>query len=358
MSDDLNSTNDQASHSNGGDEYQGHTSLEDFIRAGKQSLEDGGQESPKPSSKPVHKNNNNPISQENESHKIVAGLNEKSNQEQSNQPVQENQGEPQKQENAKQVDPNFKPNFEYSVLDQKKEIPEQLRSIIVDEESEKFVRDLMERSDGLPIVKEKYQQTKQVLDTRTNFLKEVIERRESGDLHGAAKMLNFSEDDIIQLAINIAELRKATPEQQEAYKNYQDSLERGRQANKIISNHEEAARVQVLNNFDSMLATDYSKYSKAIPNFKNKVIAFAKAHFAEHNEDLAPKEAIEAYVREVLTPLGQNQNSQQNGSGSVARDRMNMPRSKHLNSTGAAPISQPIADIDQLRSKFRAMPKD
>jgi hypothetical protein len=245
-------------------------------------------------------------------------------------------------------------------LNEEREIPEQLRSIIVDEESEKFVKDIMEKADGLPIVKEKYQQTREALETRNDFLKEIVERRDSGDLHGAAKMLKFSDDEILKLAINIAELRQATPEQQEAYQRYQESLEQGRQANKIISGHEMAQKHQVLNHFDQLLSTEYSRFSKAIPNFKQKVISFAKAHYNETGNDLSPSDALKNYV-DILKVSNEGFDSSINtaqNKGSSARDRMNMPRSPNLKSTGASPISKPITNMEEMRNKFRSMARD
>jgi hypothetical protein len=64
----------------------------------------------------------------------------------------------------------YKPNLKYVVAKEEKEIPEFLRSLIKDEASEKQVRDLIERADGLPHVKTRLQETTgELRETKQNF---------------------------------------------------------------------------------------------------------------------------------------------------------------------------------------------
>ncbi len=70
--------------------------------------------------------------------------------------------------------PAYKPNYKYKIGEESREIPEQLRTIMKDPTSEAFVRDLITKADGLPIIKQQNQEIKSAY----------------GDLHGKHSTLN------------------------------------------------------------------------------------------------------------------------------------------------------------------------
>jgi hypothetical protein len=120
--------------------------------------------------------------------------------------------------------PEYEPNFEFSVMDQKREIDDWARPLITDSDSEARVRDLYERAYGLDVVKQDrdtLRQHNQQLMQQVGSLGDRSALDESfkkhGDLGGFLKHHGWSEDQLIAHAIERVKLAEATPEERVAY---------------------------------------------------------------------------------------------------------------------------------------------
>lgn len=118
------------------------------------------------------------------------------------------------------AEPAYEPNYHYKVNGEEKEFPEWMRSQIVDEETEKQARDMMERADGLFHVKEhrdrltkeieeQYKPQMEILHTANNYLQQ-------GDLQGFFEYSGLKDEDIFQYALKRLEL-KEDPAREAAY---------------------------------------------------------------------------------------------------------------------------------------------
>lgn len=98
-------------------------------------------------------------------------------------------------------------DFTYKVQGEVKEFDERLKNIIKTKEDEAFVRDLLERADGIHHVKEhrdrlksEVNDLKAVLDETNYKIEKSRALAKGGDPLGAIKELGFTEDDIIKAA--------------------------------------------------------------------------------------------------------------------------------------------------------------
>ncbi len=111
--------------------------------------------------------------------------------------------------------PSFTPNFGYRVLKEEKEIPEEFRSLVKDEASEKKVRDLFERADGLEPVKAHRDQLQKEVEGFNKDWVPYIQKTEAaldaarkGDFRSFFEKVGLSDEQIFQYARERLELRK------------------------------------------------------------------------------------------------------------------------------------------------------
>lgn len=127
------------------------------------------------------------------------------------------------------VDPEdaYKPTFSYKVKGEEKEFDDRFKEIIKSKEDEEYVRDLYERADGLPHIKEhlnrlqtelgSYEKKYNEIDSQYNKVVENISIADkllaNGDPLGAMARMGLNKDQILAAAQALV----GTPEEQEAY---------------------------------------------------------------------------------------------------------------------------------------------
>ena len=74
-----------------------------------------------------------------------------------------------------QVVEAFKPNTKISVMDKEYEIPKEFHGLMKDKDTEKAVREIFEKAEGLPVVKQRYQEARQQLETTQGEYQKVRE---------------------------------------------------------------------------------------------------------------------------------------------------------------------------------------
>lgn len=111
--------------------------------------------------------------------------------------------------------PAYNPNFSYRVLKEEKEIPERFRALVTDETSEKEVRELFEKADGLEAVKSHRDQLQSNVE---QFQKEwvpyiqettaALEAARSGDFQTFFQKVGISNQQIFEYTKQQLELMK------------------------------------------------------------------------------------------------------------------------------------------------------
>jgi hypothetical protein len=117
--------------------------------------------------------------------------------------------------------PAYAPNYKYRGAEQDKEIPEFLRSLIKDEATEKEVKTLLAKADGLDIVKQRQEVIRGERDTHKNNFEsltgQVNDARETyqrGDIDLFLQKLDIPQERMLQWALEKVNYSKLPPEQQ------------------------------------------------------------------------------------------------------------------------------------------------
>ena len=116
----------------------------------------------------------------------------------------------------------YNPNFKYKVADQEKEIPEKFRALVTDEASEKELREIFEKSDGLPIVKgrlgelqTKHKDLSTKFETLNTALSELGEMARKGDFSTFFETIQIPRERIYEWALREAEISQLPPEERQ-----------------------------------------------------------------------------------------------------------------------------------------------
>lgn len=125
--------------------------------------------------------------------------------------------------------PVYTPNFKYKVRDQEKEISEMYRSLIKDEKTEKEVKQLFEKAEGLDFVKQdraniksEYEGFKNQAMPYLQVYHQFTSMVEKGNLGAALQVAGITDEQIFEYAVQKLELEK-NPHQAALYKNHQQA---------------------------------------------------------------------------------------------------------------------------------------
>ena len=99
-------------------------------------------------------------------------------------------------ETQQEVAESYNPDYSYKVLDQEKEFPELLRSIVKTKEEEDFVRDLLTRADGLDPLKEKNQRLSSDYDELKGNNDQIVDRLTELEYYKKNKLYGHLFDEI------------------------------------------------------------------------------------------------------------------------------------------------------------------
>jgi hypothetical protein len=130
---------------------------------------------------------------------------------------------------AAPVAPAYQPNFKYSVRGQEKEIDEMFRSLVKDAESEKKIKELFEKAEGIDFVK----QDRTALKTEfEGFKTQVVpylqeyhkftSLRDQGNIGAALSVAGISDEAVFKYALEKLEMEQ-NPQIASVYKSNQDA---------------------------------------------------------------------------------------------------------------------------------------
>lgn len=120
----------------------------------------------------------------------------------------------------------FAPDFSYKVKGEEKQFDERFHGIVKTKEDEEFIRQLYTKADALDGFKERLtgeeqarQEMEQQLALSTGFYQDLVAKRDGKDWRGVSKAIGYSEDDILNMAIEIAKEREMPEEQRQVAQN-------------------------------------------------------------------------------------------------------------------------------------------
>lgn len=276
--------------------------------------------------------------------------------------------------------PKYTPNYKFKVLDKEQEFDEWLRPVVKDADTEKRVRELLEKAHGLEHVKAERQKFREqatniegqytALSKGLDYLSGMVEK---GDLHGFFKELSIPEDKILQYALSRVKYREMPPEQRQqidAQNESQQRLEYFERANsELLNAFNEQRTQQRASELDGYLGRPevsqaISQFDQRIGQpgaFRDEVIRRGQYYASLPNpQDIS----VEQAVREVMMLAGvQAAQDAQASQGQAPQAAMQAapqavqqtqkPVIPNIKGRGTSPVKKAVRSIDDLRALAR-----
>lgn len=270
------------------------------------------------------------------------------------------------------VEPVYQPNFDFKVYDKDYQIPEKFRPLIKDKETEKEIKEIMEKAYGLDHVKPirdslraENATLKERIDATDRGLARVDEYLAKGDFDSFLEVFGIAPEKILRYAVEYAQ---RTPEQQAA-------LQASRQRDTQISQYDEGYRRLAAENeslatkmreFELMQAISQPEisplaqaYNAAQENphaFQEFVIRIGQSYAAQ-GQDISVQQAVTEAMRYLkgLQPAAPAQTASQppvNPNGVVQKpSRETLPNIQGGNVTPVKSKVKSLDDLYKLRSE-------
>jgi len=267
--------------------------------------------------------------------------------------------------------PAFTPNFKFKAANEEHEIPEFMRSIIKDEQSQKYLHQLYEKAYGIDTVKERFQGVRQELQGLQQTHGQVMgtvqlgrEAYQRGDLDTVFKTFRISEDKVLQWAVKKVQLSQMPPEQRQLHES-RDLAERRNweMERQYASQSQEQLQMQsqqLVEMLDIVLERpEYSSIAqefearKGPGAFRDLAIRMGEQEFYSSGKVLSPKEAAEK-AADLLGGVPQRQPQQ--ASQAVQQATPATPQKIVMPQVGAGrtatPAKAPPKSLDDIRKIY------
>lgn len=221
----------------------------------------------------------------------------------------------------------YTPNLKYKAADQEKEIPEMFRSLVKDAESEKVVRELMEKADGLPSVKQrlgetsaKYKELQTQHQQVNDGLKELGDLVKKKDFGGFFDTLKIPRQELFQWALREAEISQMDPEQRAYIENERTAQKQAELASKNSQSsdqrfYEQAVRTRQLEMKMALSAPEVASFATRFNEvagnpqaFESEIVKAGREMWANEQVDASPEELAQAIIQKYSRFMGQAPN--------------------------------------------------
>lgn len=274
----------------------------------------------------------------------------------------------------------YQANFKFKAAGKEHEVPELLRGVIKDKDTEKFVHELMEKAYGLPSLKERYQEKAQKLEQITtdfNYvmgnIQEAQQAYRSGDLDTVFDILKIAPEKVLQWAVKQVEYSQMPPEQRQLMEAQRAAELRARELEKQTSFMTQEQMQQQTQYLGEMLnlvleRPDYSQIAQSYDArrgkdgaFRELVIRMGESEFALSGKSISPLEAAKRAV-ELLGESPQAPQAQVQAPPAQQQATPAVPPKKTLPNLanagarpGAAPAKPKYKSIDDLKKRHQEL---
>lgn len=274
-------------------------------------------------------------------------------------------------EEDSEEDSEYEPDYTFRFGDEEYEMDERLKAMITDKESEEFIRDLVERASGLDLLKEQRQhlreevaQLQSLEEQRRNAIGQLQEFIQKNEWDPFQKTWGITDDQILERAIKIMELREMDPADRQAY---QESMQ-ARQQNYALQQQNQMLQQQFLQQSAqqrdwelqqtlqspefSTVAQQFDERAGRQGAFREEIIKRGQYYAQTSGVDVPPQELakeLAAYVGPIQE-FATNNNSPTNPHNRVVQPRQKKTLPK-IAGGGQNPVKKPIRSIAELRAK-------
>jgi len=280
----------------------------------------------------------------------------------------------------------FTPNWKFKVMDKEHEIPEYLRQSITDATTEKQVKEIFEKAYGLDVVKPRFKETREELQTTRQQLsshvhreRQVLQMAEKGDIRGISQLLRIPKEKIYEYALQQLQYDELPPEQKaqmDWQQQREDEFVQTRQTNQQLVSERDSMRLQarsqhieqllgtgevqkVAEKFNSAMSMRGTKnYAGGPKTFRDLVIEQGFLISEATGSDATPEQALQAamsltaYDSQALDQAA----SLAVAPGSFAAQKAAPhPVLPNISGRGASPARKAINSIAGLKERYNEL---
>jgi hypothetical protein len=266
----------------------------------------------------------------------------------------------------------YQPNFKYKAGKEEKEVPEFLRAIVKDADSEKAVKELLEKGDGLDYIKTKHTELYnafQDVSTKhsdlTQGLAEIGDTIRRKDFDTLFEVTKISPQDIMQWAVKKAQEAQLPPERQAEIAAARDAEKRAREyeakSQSFASQLEQQAVATKRMELNwVMQQPSYKDFVTAFEAkvgqpgaFEQAVIQLGKQVWMTEGRDITAEEAVKAIVDHYKAFMGdvaaQAPTVPTQAAPVAAAASKKPPVIPNMQGDSTSPTKAPVKTLDQLR---------
>lgn len=268
--------------------------------------------------------------------------------------------------------PAFKPNLSFKAHGKTHQIPEWARGAIKDAKTEKQVKEIFEKAEGLPFVKARAESLKTQIEDMapkyeriSNYVAEVRELRDEGDYDLLLEKIGIPLPKLAAWFKQKLMLRELPEEERELYNENLQAKRQAREARRSSeSSNDETYNLKVENRslqFERVLAKPdiaeaAEQYDSSVEEegaFFDLVVNHAVARHAQSGVDLSPQEAVDEVLvrlRKVLprkaAPTVEAKSDDQNPAPAPTKKPATLPK---VTGSNTSPTKRRPRSIEDLR---------
>lgn len=279
----------------------------------------------------------------------------------------------------------YTPNLKFRVMDKEHTIPEKFKSIMVDAESEKMVRELHEKAFGLDVVKTKFNE---VREERNTYLQENTEIKRSidslrGIVQGAMKSgnllklddffdrLNIPQEMVMKYALAKVQFNELPPEQRQMLTENMAAERRALtlEEQNLSVQEQVAEQARAMKQMQLDYTLERAEYKSIADQwdtrvgtpgaFRNLVIRVGELAWLQSNgkTDLTPEQAVKAiiadYGLQAAAPGTATPPVQQAGAQGKRVIQRQTPTIPNLQGRSVSPLKAKPKSIDDLKALYK-----
>lgn len=277
----------------------------------------------------------------------------------------------------------YTPNYKMKVMDTDCEVPEVLRPLMKDKESEEAIRKISAKALGLDFVKPKLeearQQVQKVTGEHSTVLGQIGQAKQlyaRGDIDGWLKMLNVPEERILQWVADKIHYNQLPAEQKQILDARRQAEERAFAAEQQVSSfqtsNEQLLHQQVQGRLDSVLTRpEIKSVADAFDARVNKPGAFKEEinrrgdyAWRTRNEIVPPEQLVQEMLQffvgpaapaATVTPASTEAPAPQAAAPASSTAKKAPPTIPNISGRGTSAVSAPMRSLDDLRKRAKEL---
>ncbi len=280
--------------------------------------------------------------------------------------------------------PSYTPDYKFKAHGKEHEIPELLRGVMKDKDSEKYLKDLFEKAYGLPPLKERFEKTREQLqeirqshEYVMNNIQEAQQAYRRGDLDTVFEIFRVSPEKVLQWAVEKVQLSQLPPEQRQAHEARREAEKRAMELekqNQLYSSQAQQEQSQYLSQMLEMVLErpDISAVAQAYDARRNQpgsfqalVVQIGRSEAVLSGKTLSPLEAAKKAIEIIgeqaapaapQAPAQAATPAQPAQATPAAQPKKTIPNLANAGAkSGAAPAKSKMRSLDDIKKAYDAI---